>query len=105
MFAVDDEESEMISLYGLSTFDLAPAHAEVPELWEVVVGGLWGPGGGPLRPGGSGGRGSVPMAVAMVTLSEMLFRAYQISHVVESSPISQKRRVVWLLDCRVGHPA
>ena len=55
MFAVDDEESEMISLYGLSTFDLAPAHAEVPELWEVVVGGLGGPGWGPLRPGGQGG--------------------------------------------------
>ena len=64
MLAVEDVESEMICLYGLPTVDLAPAHAEVPELREVVDGGPGGPGGGPLR---SEGRKLAPMAVAMVT--------------------------------------
>ena len=72
MLAVDDVESEMICLYGLSPFDLAPAHAGVPELWGVDDESLGGPDGDPLRPRGSGGQGSVPMAVAMGTLSPYL---------------------------------
>ena len=68
MFAVGDIESEMIWVYGLSLFDLAPTHVGVPELREVEVEGPGSPGGGP---GGgplsllSGGLVMVPMAAAI----------------------------------------
>ena len=70
-------------------FDLAPAHARVPELWGVdlvvvlVVEGEDPPGllgvdlaAVPLGPGGSGGRTLAPMARAMVTVSEKPLQAF-----------------------------
>ena len=54
-------------------FDLAPAHARVPELRVVeLVVELVGEG---EDPPGSGGRTLAPMVVAMVAVSEMLLRA------------------------------
>ena len=66
---VGEGDSVMICWYGLPMFDLAPAHAGVPELRVVE---LDGEEGDPLC---SGGRQPVPMAVAMFTNSEMLLRA------------------------------
>ena len=66
---VDEEDSVMICTYDLPTFDLAPSHAGVPELRVVE---LDGEKGDPLC---SGGRQPAPMAGAMFTYSEMLWRA------------------------------
>ena len=55
ILAVDDDESEMICWYVLSSLDLALTHAKVPELRGVEVESHGGPGGGPLWPWGSGG--------------------------------------------------
>ena len=66
---VDEDESVMICRYDLPTFDLAPAHAGVPELRVVELDEEEG------DPLGSGGRQLAPMAVAMFAVSEMLSRA------------------------------
>ena len=66
---VDEDDSVMICTYDLPTFDLAPAHAGVPELRVVE---LDGEEGDPLC---SGGRQPAPMAGAMFTYFEMLWRA------------------------------
>ena len=67
-------------------FDLAPAHVRVPELRVVeLVVVLVGEGEDPPGlcvvveedgPPGSGGRALAPMAMAMVTVSEMLLQAF-----------------------------
>ena len=66
---VDEDESVMIFRYDLPTFDLAPAHAGVPELRVVELDEEEEV---PLR---SGGRPLAPMVVAMFTVSEMLLQA------------------------------
>ena len=66
---VGEDDSVMICWYDLPTFDLAPAHARVPELWVVELGVEEEV---PLL---SGGRPLAPMAVAMFTVSAMLLRA------------------------------
>ena len=66
---VGEDDSVMICWYDLPTFDLALAHARVPELWVVELGVEEEV---PLL---SGGRQWAPMAVAMFTVSAMLLRA------------------------------
>ena len=66
---VGGDNSVIICWYDLPTFDLAPAHARVPELRVVELDEEEEV---PLR---SGGRPLAPMAVAMFTLSAMLLRA------------------------------
>ena len=87
--SVDEDDLVMICWYNLPTFDLAPAGVPELRVVELVV-----EGDVPLE---SGGRPLAPMAVAMVTVSEMLLRALQTHKRDQKFFVGQSRRVVWLL--------